>query len=446
MGARPFTKSLYAVLMEFAGQLENPICLHGREKRVTAKRKKQGSEQPRHLSREEVLRLLEERGQELREELAHRADADPEVLAFIAREGSLTARRAVAANPSANAQTNRFLAGSRDADVRAELARKIGRLLPEVSNNACADVQTLTLETLQCLADDQLPRVRQILAEEVKTLDCLPRRIALKMAHDIEIVSAPVLEYSPLLSDSDLIDIITTAHARHALAAIARRENLSATVSQAIAAAMDVPSVAALLKNASAQIRQKTMDKIIEQAERIRDWHRPLVLREDLSQRAIRRIASFVSAALVDQLAGRVNLDEDTREFLRQRMQDRIDRDDEVGDAVAVVAARHRDGTLDDKFVVSAAQDGQRDIVVQSLALLAGVPKDDVHRILESRLAKPVTALVWRAGLSMRVAFKIQTFLLRLPAGEVLPARQGVHFPLSEDEMRWHLSYFGLDD
>ena len=61
-------------------------------------------------------------------------------------------------------------------------------------------------------------------------------------------------------------------------------------------------------------------------------------------------------------------------------------------------------------------------------------------------MPKPATALVWRAGLSMRVAFKIQTFLLRLPTATLLPAREGVHFPLTEDEMRWHLSYFGLDD
>jgi len=27
----------------------------------------------------------------------------------------------------------------------------------------------------------------------------------------------------------------------------------------------------------------------------------------------------------------------------------------------------------------------------------------------------------------------------------LLPARGGVHFPLTDEEMRWHLSYFGLD-
>jgi hypothetical protein len=34
--------------------------------------------------------------------------------------------------------------------------------------------------------------------------------------------------------------------------------------------------------------------------------------------------------------------------------------------------------------------------------------------------------------------------VVKLPADELLPARAGVAFPLSEDEMRWHLSYFGL--
>jgi uncharacterized protein (DUF2336 family) len=413
---------------------------------VTKQDKKTEMRGARHLSRDEVLRFLAEHGQELREELAHRPDADPDVLEFIAREGSAAAVRAVAANPGASAATNRYLAESRDGEVRAELARKIGRLLPGLPRSAAEDVRRLTLETLQCLADDQLPRVRQILAEEIKDLDCVPKDVALKLARDIECVSAPVLEYSPLLSDADLIEIITSAGAKHALSAVARRKPLSASVSEAIASAMDVPAVAALLKNANAQIRQKTMDKIVEQAERIREWHGPLVMRSDLSQRAIRRIACFVSASLIDQLASRRGLDGETRAWLRQRTEARLDEDGVLGSAAAVVAARHRQGTLDDRYVASAAQDGQRDIVVHSLARLAVVPKDVVHRILDSRLAKPVTALVWRAGLSMRVAFKIQSFLLHLPAAELLPAREGVHFPLEEDEMRWHLSYFGLDD
>jgi hypothetical protein len=67
-----------------------------------------------------------------------------------------------------------------------------------------------------------------------------------------------------------------------------------------------------------------------------------------------------------------------------------------------------------------------------------------VRRIVESKSAKAATALVWRAGLSMRVAFKLQTQVMRLTGPALLPARGGVDFPLTEDEMRWHLSYFGV--
>jgi hypothetical protein len=33
---------------------------------------------------------------------------------------------------------------------------------------------------------------------------------------------------------------------------------------------------------------------------------------------------------------------------------------------------------------------------------------------------------------------------MRLPGHELLPARGGVNFPLSKEEMRWHLDYFGI--
>lgn len=412
---------------------------------LTGSKGKRQGETPRHLSRDEVLHLLDSRGQELREELARLPDTDPEVLSFIASEGSAVARRAVAANPGTPAHTDRMLADDEDCDVRVELARKIARLLPGLSREASERVRALTVETLQCLAEDEMPRVRQILSEEVKELDCVPKSVINKLARDIECVSAPVLEFSPLLSDADLIEIITSAQARHALAAIARRHALSTSVSDAIAHVMDVPSVAELLKNASARIRQKTMDKIISQAERIRELHEPLAMRHDLSQRAVRRIANFVSASLIDMLATRNALDDKTRLHLRLKMQDRLDADADFGNAAALVAARHREGKLDDNFVVAAIQNGQRDVLVESLSSLAVVPADVVDKILDSRLAKPITALVWRAGLSMRVAFKIQTHLLHLPAPELLPARGGVHFPLTDDEMRWHLGYFGLD-
>jgi uncharacterized protein (DUF2336 family) len=403
---------------------------------------------PPTLGREEVLRILEERGEAAREELAARPDAAPEALFFLATEGHPAARRAVAANPASPPHANRLLAGDADDDVRVELARKIGRLLPSLPKDAQTRMRALTIETLETLAKDQLPRVRQVLAEEIKMLDCVPRRVIKQLARDVETVSAPILEYSPLLSDADLIEIITTAQARHALTAIARRRPLGSSVSEAIGSVLDVPSVAELLSNSSAEIRQQTLDKIIEHATTVRAWHLPLVLRSDLSQRAIRRIAGFVGASLIERLCERHGLSEETQHSLSRHLRVRvdagdIDADHDPASNPATEAEKlFRAGKLDDGFVESAAEAGRRETIVAALALLAKVPVETVRRILQSGAAKGITALVWRAGLSMRAAFKIQTFVMRLPADELLPARGGIAFPMTEDEMRWHLRYF----
>src|SRR3569832_2950003 len=83
--------------------------------------------------RDEVLRQLEKRAREAQHELASLTDAGDDVLDFLAREGAPATRRAVAANIATPALTNRHLAEDGDDDVRAELALKIGRLMPALS-------------------------------------------------------------------------------------------------------------------------------------------------------------------------------------------------------------------------------------------------------------------------------------------------------------------------
>jgi hypothetical protein len=94
--------------------------------------------------------------------------------------------------------------------------------------------------------------------------------------------------------------------------------------------------------------------------------------------------------------------------------------------------------------VEQAAQAGQREVVILALAQLASITEQTVKKILTAGGAKPLVALVWHAHLSMRVAFKIQTFIMKLPTRDVLPARSGIGFPLSKEEMRWHLNYFNI--
>jgi uncharacterized protein (DUF2336 family) len=414
------------------------------------KRLRNSKELPETLSYENARTVLESHKHRLEGELAERSDAEPEMLYYLAERGAPAVRRKVAANPATPAAANRFLAEDSDPDVRVELAQKIGRLLPDLLASERERVCALTLETLQRLAADQLTRVRAILASELKTLDCAPKEVILALAQDVEeAVSVPILEYSPLLSDNDLVEIIATARAQNALAAVARRRGVSERVCEVIVASLDVSAVSALLSNPNACIRENTMERIIDHARAIQAWQGPLVTRSDLSLRALRRIAGFVGVSLLRELSERHGLDQETVQHLKRCLRQRLE--DEEGEVqtkedkahAEVLAVRDR-GSLDERYVEESVEAGQRDVVIEGLALLANAPRPVIERIFSSRSSKAITALAWKAGLAMRISFKIQTMLLKLHADELLPARAGVAFPLSEEEMRWHLSYFGF--
>jgi len=381
--------------------------------------------------------------------LASRTDAGADVLQYLAVHGGPATRAAVAANRAAPAATNRLLAKDDNEDVRAELAVKIARLMPGLSERESSHIFALTTETLECLARDAAVRVRAILAEEIKALDCVPRDIALILARDLNAtVAAPILQYSPLLSDADLIEVIACGQVQEALTAIACRKALNEEVSDRLVQSLNVPAVAALLTNRDANIRKETMERIVEQAEQINAWHVPLALRADLSARAIRRIGSFVGASILERLAARNDLSDVTRIHLNRELRARLAESGEgeqghVSSADAVAAAR-KEGRLDGLFVEQAAQSGRREVVVAALSVLANVTDQTVKKMLSTGNAKPVIALVWHAHLSMRVAFKIQTFIMKLPSRDIMPARGGIGFPLSKEEMRWHLNYFNI--
>jgi uncharacterized protein (DUF2336 family) len=414
------------------------------------KRLVRGRELPEKLSYEEARAVLESHERSAEHELAERSDAEPEMLYYLAANGDGPTRRAVAANPATPAKADRLLADDVDPLVRAELARKIGRLLPDLLASERERVCELTLETLQKLADDQVPRVRAILAEEIAGLDCVPRDVALKLAHDADAtVCVPILEYSPLLSDADLLEVIATARAQDALAAVARRRGVSEDVSDAIVASLDIPAVAALLANPNARVRAEALEKIIDHAETIEQWHGPLAMRTDLSLRALRRIAGFVGAAILEQLCERHGLDDETQAHLNRCLRQRLERDDEksrtAADALRVEILKvYEKGELTEAYVENAVLGGQRDVTFECLAVLTPATRQTIEKIFVSRNAKAITALCWQAGLSMRVAFKVQTLIAKLHADEILPARAGVAYPLTEAEMQWHLSYFGL--
>lgn len=399
------------------------------------------------LSYEQARHVLEENDYDKRLELAKRSDTRPEILYYLAEDDSADVRRHIAQNPATPIHADALLTIDEDGEVRSELARKIARLVPGLTVEEQATLHERAVEVLERLARDQLPKVRAIVAEEIKQSENVPRHIVRQLAEDVEdIVATPILEYSPLLGDDDLREIIAAGASEAALVAIARRPTVSEPVSEAVAGTLEIPAVAALLVNPSAQIREDTLDQIIDQAKEVQDLHEPLATRPDLSIRAMKRIAGFVASALVHTMIESSALAEDVAEDILERVRERIaaervGEDDEKRFAEEALKL-HKEAQLNDDFVVEAIEANQRELLIQCLALMAELPARTVREILKSKSGRAVSALAWKARLTMRTAYAMQTKLALVPAPQLVTPKAGIDYPLDTDEMIWHLSYF----
>lgn len=402
---------------------------------------------PEQLSEEAEQKVLETGTDKMREQLAARKDARPEVLYYLAEDTSAQVRKQIAKNPSTPPQADEKLKDDEDAGVRAELARKIGRLVPGLEDTERSALREKTIKTLETLAQDQLPKVRAVIAEEIKASDNVPKHIVDKLARDVEaIVCGPVLEYSPLLNDDDLREIIAAGASGTALEAIASRVDLSEDISHEVAVSLEIPAISALLTNESAQIRENTLDQIISQAENVEELHKPIALRPQLSIRAMKRVAGFVASALVHAMMDQAGLEEEQAEDLLDRVRDRL-ADEKVGEdeqaELAQTALDYFDrGMLTDEFVIQQIDENRRELLVQCLAVMSDFPADIVRQIIHSKSGRAVTALAWKCELTMRTAYELQTKFALVPSAQLLNAKNGNKFPIDANELEWHLSYF----
>ena len=411
--------------------------------------------------------------------LADRADVSPEILAFLAADTAVEVRRRLAGNVALPKQVDLALTRDPDEAVRATLVDKTVACIPPNTAPAPAPLERLTLQVLAALAADRSAAVRGLLAEAVKDLVHAPRPVVQTLARDPDIaVAEPILRHTPQLNEDDLVDLARESAGSERLGAIAKRSNLSSRVADVIARTQDTSAVAALLSNKSAQIREDTLDFLLEKAPAVEQWHEPLVRREDLQGPAIGRLAQFVTMALVEVLAVHPAADPATARRVAETLRCRLERGglpitdadlvpagvaDAVTDAAAAPApadgepaseedelkrvyAEARAGRVGEEDIDDAIFAGKRPYVLAALAGRARIPVSTADRILASQSARGVVALVWRAKLSMRFAVKLQLQVARIAPRSVVNPGAGDTFPMTPEEMRWQLEFFGAED
>jgi uncharacterized protein (DUF2336 family) len=419
--------------------------------RRTSAKKPLKAGQKKKPSYEESKKIAAKGDAKARAALAAHADLEPEFLYLFASDKDATVRRAVAENESSPLQADLLLARDVDQGVREELAYKIGRLVPTLTDDESESLAEMAFAVLEILATDQAPQIRTIIADEIKHLSNVPKRIILRLAKDAEAtVAGPILEYSPLLNDDQLLQIIASGLRGGALEALARRKGLSAALSKAVVAAEEDPAIAELLKNRTAKISDKLMNEIAIRAEQAPDLHLPLVDRGSLSQSTLRRIAMFVSANLVDRLISANRLDDslahDIRMAVRERIEEgdatSVDDDDEEDDSAERAEQLHSAGELDEYAILDGIDEKDIAFLTRGFTLLSKLSEAHVTRMLESESAKGLCALTWKAGLSADIAVSLQRRIGNIPPKSMIHEAAGGGYKLAEEELKWYVDYF----
>ncbi len=419
----------------------------GKQRRKKRKKKPKGK-RPNY---DQAKVIVENGDGEERRNLAMQEDIEPEILYFLANDKDPLVRREIADNDGTPLQADMILSKDPDEEVRKEVAHKLGRLLPDISFDQQDKLSKMALDILDTLARDQMRDVRAIVSDEIKHARNVPKNVVRRLAEDAEsVVSAPVLEYSPLLSDKDLLEIVAFGIESGAMTSIAKRKELPQEVVDAIIESGDENAIPALLENKSAKISEKTIDMIAVEAEGHEEWHPPLVDRGNLPVRTVRRIASFVSAALFERLIENNDVEEKAVDEMRMEVRKRIDSNEllETETDAAREKAMERaeklfkQGKLTEDVVKKAIDVNDSHFTRYAISHMSGLPSEVVRKMLGSGSGKAVTSLCWKAGMTMRTAVQLQRKVAKVRPNSLLQARGGNEYPLTDDDMEWQIEFY----
>jgi uncharacterized protein (DUF2336 family) len=286
------------------------------------------------------------------------------------------------------------------AGERAEATRCLARawLISDLSE----DDRTAAEGALLMLLDDASPLVRQAMAEVFARSVDAPAAIVQTLSLDQPSVALPVLEYSPLLIDADLVDIIATGNCQMQCA-IARRINLPASVCAAIAEVGTAAAALELIENAHAELAAFSWDRIVERHGHLAAIRESMLVLEDLPAATRVALIAKLSDTLAQFVVARRWLSADRAVRIASEARDRstvnIAARSRGDDMRGLVRHLRATGQLTAGMILRALLSGNLELFNAALSELSDLPQARVAALLHDRGGASLQALLQRAGL-----------------------------------------------
>ncbi len=181
------------------------------------------------------------------------------------------------------------------SEVRAETTAKIAS---QFAMEALSPAERQIAEDIfRKLVKDVELRVREALASHLKNSVELPHDVAMALANDVDSVSLPMIKFSEVLTDEDLIEIVRDQGEAKQVA-VAQRPSVSPRVAVALVDTGNEKAVARLVANDGAKLTETLLGRVMD------EYQASDAVSDSLARRP--SMPAAVSAQLVEKLTERL--------------------------------------------------------------------------------------------------------------------------------------------
>ena len=288
---------------------------------------------------------------------------------------------------------------SPDAETRAEIAGKIAAQHPGLTETQ----RKMAEDIFRIMVKDAEVRVREALSQQLKSNSMVPNDIALTLAHDVDTVALPILQFSEVLSESDLIELVKSQDSdpgkRNALA---QRSHVSASLADALVETGDGKAVATLVANKGADLTDTTLANVVERYSATNnEVGAALADRPGLPVTIVERLLNRVSESLRAQLAKRPDLSPEmaTSLLIQAREQAVLGISNSESDVSKLVTHLHKNKRLTASIILRAVCMGDMRFFETAMATLAGITVENAQMLIYDQGKKGFEALYKKSAL-----------------------------------------------
>ncbi len=234
---------------------------------------------------------------------------------------------------------------------------------------------------LTALLDDPAPCVRKALAEVLGPSAGAPHQVIVALANDQSDVSAAVLRYSPLLSDSELIDCAAIGD-MFAQSSIALRPFVAAPVAAALAEVGCREALVVLAVNGGANIPDFSARRMVARFGEDAELREALLSRDNLSAAVRSDLVAAAASALSAFVGARGWLSAERMTRIVRESSDRAhliiasDAGETCSDGVEQLVRHLRaSGQLTPSLILRAILSGNRPLYEAAMVDLSGLPQ-----------------------------------------------------------------------